>query len=158
MKGIKFDRTQLEGLYQDVIHKGTYLGAQDALAEYALYTATDPGGVLKKMKDSGFQGVGKLAESLGDQMDAAKKSREAPGNAAGGLVTGVGGGMAQINPAAGEGLASVGRGERILPAGAGGGASISLTVNGIGGQDLANYLKEKVAQGVHEYKRREKFT
>lgn len=158
MKGIKFDRTQLEGLYQDVIHKGTYLGAQDALAEYALYTATDPGGVLKRMKDSGFQGVGKLADSLSEQMDTAKQERAA-GNAAGGLVTGVAGGMAQISAAAGEGLASVGRGERILPAGAGGGgASVSLTVNGIGGQDLANFLKEKVNQGIHEYKRREKFT
>ena len=157
MKGIKFDRTQLEGLYQDVIHKGTYLGAQDALAEYALYTATDPGGVLKRMKDSGFQGVGKLATTLEGQMDDAKKSREAP-HAAGGLVTGISGGMAQISPAAGEGLTSIGRGERILPAGAGGGASISLTVNGIGGQDLANFLKEKINQGIHEYKRKEKFT
>jgi hypothetical protein len=157
MKGIKFDRTQLEGLYQDVIHKGTYLGAQDALAEYALYTASDPSGVLKKMKDSGFQGVGKLATTLEGQMDEAKKSRT-PGHAAGGLVTGISGGMAQISPAAGEGLASIGRGERILPAGGGGGASISLTVNGIGGQDLANFLKEKVNQGIHEYKRREKFT
>ncbi len=158
MKGIKFDRTQLEGLYQDVIHKGTYLGAQDALAEYALYTATDPGGVLKRMKDSGFQGVGKLANSLEDQMETAKKER-AGANAAGGLVTGVAGGMAQISPAAGEGLASVGRGERILPAGAGGGGiSVPVTVNGIGGQDLANYIKEKVNQGIREYKYREKFT
>jgi len=159
MKGIKFDRTQLEGLYQDVIHKGTYLGAQDALAEYALYTASDPSGVLKKMKDSGFQGVGKLATTLEGQMDDAKKAREAP-HAAGGLVTGISGGMAQISPAAGEGLTSIGRGERILPAGAGGGggASISLTVNGLGGQDLANFLKEKITQGIHEYKRREKFT
>jgi hypothetical protein len=79
------------------------------------------------------------------------------GNAAGGLVTGISGGMAQVSPAAGEGLASVGRGERILPAG-GGSASIAIHVNGIGGQDLANFLKEKVNQGIHEYKRREKFT
>lgn len=156
MKGIKFDRTQLEGLYGDVIHKGVHLGAQDALAEYALYTASDPGGVLKRMKDSGFEGVVKSAELLGNQMETAKK--EATANAAGGLVTGVAGGMAQISPAAGEGLASVGRGERILPAGAGGGSSIAITVNGIGGQDLANFLKEKVNQGIHEYKRREKFT
>jgi hypothetical protein len=157
MKGIKFDRTQLEGLYGDVIHKGVHLGAQDALAEYALYTASDPGGVLKRMKDSGFEGVAKSAELLGNQMETAKK--EATANAAGGLVTGISGGMAQISPAAGEGLASVGRGERILPAGAGGGgASISINVNGLGGQDLANFLKEKVNQGIHEYKRREKFT
>jgi hypothetical protein len=158
MKGVKFDRTQLEGLYQDVIHKGTYLGAQDALAEYALYTAPDPSGVLNRMKDSGFQGVEKLGVSLGDQMDTAKEARE-QSHAAGGLVTGISGGVAQISPASGEGLTSIGRGERILPAGAGGGgSSIAITVNGIGGQDLANFLKEKVNQGIHEYKRREKFT
>ena len=40
----------------------------------------------------------------------------------------------------------------------GGGASISLSVNGLGGQDLANYLKEKINQGIREYKYREKFT
>jgi hypothetical protein len=67
--------------------------------------------------------------------------------------------VAQISPASGEGLTSIGRGETILPAGAGGGgSSIAITVNGIGGQDLANFLKEKVNQGIHEYKRREKFT
>jgi hypothetical protein len=157
MKGIKFDRTQLEGLYQNVIHKGTYLGAQDALAEYALYTATDPSGVLKRMKDSGFEGVGKLADTLGDQMENAKNERAA-GHAAGGLVTGINGGMAQISPAPGEGLASIGRGERILPAGAGGGASVALSVNGIGGADLGNFLRVEVGKLITEYKRREKFT
>ena len=156
MKGIKFDRTQLEGLYKDVIHKGTYLGAQDALAEYALYTATDPSGVLKRMKDSGFQGMDKLADTLEGQMDDAKNARAA-GNAAGGLVTGISGGMANVSPAPGEGLASVGRGERILPAGAGG-ASVALSVNGIGGADLGNFLREEVGKLITEYKRREKFT
>ena len=111
------------------------------------------------MKESGFQGVPKLADTLEKQMDEAKKARGPKPNAAGGLVTGISGGMAQVSPAPGEGLASVGRGERILPAGAGGGgASIAISVNGLGGQDLANFLKEKVNQGVHEYKRREKFT
>ena len=36
MKGIKFDRTQLEGLYKDVIHKGTYLGGSGRLGRVRL--------------------------------------------------------------------------------------------------------------------------
>jgi hypothetical protein len=154
-KGIKLDKPQLEGEITNAIHSGTYLGAQDALAEYALYTATNPAKVLQNMKGSGFKGMSGLAGSLEGQMDAAKNLSK---NAAGGVVTSVTGGMAQVNPAPGEGLASIGRGEKILPAGANGGGSITLNVNGIGGADLANFLKEKVTQGVHEYKRREKFT
>jgi len=83
---------------------------------------------------------------------------KASANASGGIVSGIANGMANVVAAPGEGLASIGKGERIVPAGKGGGApQINLTVQGIGGQDLANLLKEKIAQGIFEYKRREKF-
>ena len=160
MKGIKLDKVQLKGEYQEVIYKG----AQRALFEYALYTSQNPADTLKKMKDSGFGGLGAMAEDFQKQQDQAAANRQstlvghANANAAGGVVTGINGGLANVNPAPGEGLASIGRGERILPAGAGGGAGdIHIHVDGIGGADLANFLKVKVAQGVHEYKRREKF-
>ena len=39
-----------------------------------------------------------------------------PGHASGGIVTGIIGGRAQVQAAPGEGLASIGVGERILPA------------------------------------------
>jgi hypothetical protein len=83
---------------------------------------------------------------------------QAAANASGGIVSGIANGMANVVPAPGEGLASIGKGERIVPAGKGGGTpQINLTVQGIGGQDLANFLREKIAQGIYEYKRREKF-
>lgn len=55
-------------------------------------------------------------------------------HADGGVVTGVSGGMAQVSAAPGEGLASVGPGETILPAsqsggGGGGNVTINATVN-----------------------------
>lgn len=160
MKGIKLDKTQLTGDVQEVIHKGTHLGAQDALFEYALYTSTNPADTLKKMKASGFEGLATSAKSFEDQQAkaAAGGSETLIGNADGGIVTGVSGGFANVNPAPGEGLASIGRGERILPAGAGGGGDVHLHVNGLGGADLANFLKGQIAQGIHEYKRREKFS
>lgn len=160
MKGIKLDRVQLTGDYQDVIHKGTADGARDALFEYALYTSQNPAATLKNMRDSGFGGLGNLADSFEAQQKKAREQSQDTllGNAAGGVVTGVSGGIANVNPAPGEGLASIGRGERIVPAGTGGVGDIHIHVDGIGGADLANYLKAKVAQGVYEYKRREKFT
>jgi hypothetical protein len=159
VKGIKLDKTQLNGDYQDVIHKGTHLGAQDALFEYALYTSTNPAETLSRMKASGFGGVNTLASAFEDQQKNARESGNAAllPNAAGGVVTGINGGFATVNPAPGEGLASVGRGERIVPAG-GGGGEIHLHVDGIGGADLANFLKGKIAQGIYEYKRREKLS
>jgi hypothetical protein len=167
IKGIKLDKPQLTGDIQNVIHKGTHLGAQDALFEYALYTSTDPADTLKKMKASGFEGLDTSAKSFEDQQ--AKRANEnlpnllnpVPANAEGGIVTGISGGFANVNPAPGEGFASIGRGERILPAGAGtggGGGEVHLHVNGLGGADLANFLKGQIAQGIHEYKRREKFS
>ena len=163
MKGVKLDKVQLNGEYQDVIHKGTADGARDALFEYALYTSSNPAATLKKMKASGFGGLDKLADTFEDQQKSKTGEKlinvDRGPHAAGGIVTDVGGGLANVSPAPGEGLASIGRGERIVPAGGGGagGGGIHIHVNGIGGQDLANYLSTKIAQGVHEYKRREKF-
>ena len=161
MKGIKLDKTQLAGDVQDTLHKGTYLGAKDALFEYALYTSTDPAGLLKKMSDSGFEGLD--TKAAGFASDQAKRVGEGKGtlipHASGGVVTGISGGFANVSPAPGEGLTSIGRGEKIVPAGGGGGGGdVHLHVNGIGGADLANYLKGQIAQGIHEYKRREKFS
>jgi hypothetical protein len=157
VKGIKLDKTQLTGDIQQTIYKG----AQEALFEYALYTSTNPADTLKKMKASGFTGMDSLTSGFEKQQADAKAAGRPTlgGNAAGGVVTGVSGGLANVNPAPGEGLASIGRGERIVPAGAGrGGGDVHLHVDGLGGADLANFLKGEIARGIHEYKRREKFS
>jgi hypothetical protein len=151
-KGIKIDRGQLEGEIKKSISGGVLEGAREALFEYAMYTSTDPAAMLGRMQRSGT-GIGGMAKAFDEN---AANSAFLGKNAAGGFVSGVSNGIANVNPAPGEGLASVGKGERIIPAG-GGGSQIVLNVNGLGGADLANYLKEKIAQGVYEYKRREKF-
>ena len=71
-------------------------------------------------------------------------------------MTGIANGMAMV-AAHGEGLASVGRGERIVPAGGGGnGGGVQINVNGIGGQDLARLIHGRVVEGIREFKRRER--
>jgi hypothetical protein len=84
------------------------------------------------------------------------------------MVTGIANGLAVVAPT-GEGLAAVGPGEQILPAGAGKGKSstpapqggpttFQINVNGVGAQDLKKIIEQKVNEGIYEYKRREKFT
>ena len=58
-------------------------------------------------------GVNSLA---GAASNAAHGGGSLPGHASGGIVTGIIGGRAQVQAAPGEGLASIGVGERILPA------------------------------------------
>lgn len=149
-KGIKLSKTQLEGEYKKVIRDGALDAIRTGMFEYAMYTSADPTKILDQIKKTGLPEIGALGEDY--------KKSQATANASGGLVTGISGGMAQISPAPGEGLASIGRGERIVPAGGGSGASINVNVNGIGGADLANLIRGKVAEGIYEYKRREKLT
>lgn len=158
-KGIRLEQSWMDSKYKEVIEKGALEAIRKGLFEYALYTAADPQKVIDQMKGSGFEEVGKMATAYADDAAHANFLKKVSGNAQGGIVTSVGGGLAKIEAAPGEGLASIGPGERILPAGAGGGAGgVTVNVNGIGGADLANYLKGKIADAIYEYKRREKFT
>jgi predicted DNA-binding transcriptional regulator len=157
-KGIKLDKSFLEGPYKDVIEKGALEALRKGLFEYAMYTAEDPAKFLENISKSGFEEVGKLADAFKDNPNQSLLQK----NATGGIVTSVNGGIAQIKQLPpGEGLASIGPGERIIPAGGGGGGpggGVTVNVNGIGGADLANYLKAKIADAIYEYKRKEKFT
>lgn len=146
--GIRINKSHLGTDVEPVIKKGVLEGVREALFEQAVYSSSNPTALLERMKNSGFGGVGSLAS--GYQM---------PAHDTGGAVTGVANGKAVFAPP-GEGLTSIGPGERIVPSNAGGGGSagaIHLHVNGLGGADLAAYLKGKVAEGVYEYKRKEKF-
>jgi hypothetical protein len=146
-RGIVIDKSHLSGPVQEAIRKGTLEAFREALFEQAIYSSSDPSATLKRMQDSGLGNVSNMAD---------KYETEVLGkNAVGGQVVGIASGKAVI-AAPGEGLASVGRGEKITPAGSGGGSSINLNVNGIGGADLANFLKKKMNEAIYEYKRREK--
>jgi len=152
-KGIKLNQSWMDTKYKDVIEKGALEAIRKGLTEYAVYTAEDPQKILDRMKASGFTEVQDLAKKYEDD-----RARRLAGNAQGGLVTSIGGGLARVEAAPGEGLASIGPGERILPRGGGGGGNVVVNVNGIGGADLGNYLRAKVADAIYEYKRKEKFT
>ena len=155
LRGILIDKNQLSGDFKNAIKGGTLDSLRTALAEYAMYSSDDPAKVLQNMKDSGLGAVVGQAEAIEKaREDAGKPPLKA--NASGGMVTGVAGGRAVI-AAQGEGLASVGKGERIVPPGGRGGGGVVVNVNGIGGADLANLLQKKIAEGIYEYKRREKF-
>lgn len=135
-----------------------------ALFEFYMYSATDRSTLLSAMKAGGVSSPGQMAPYFaGKSLDsgsttgavAGLAAGEARPNASGGMVTGIANGMAMV-ASHGEGLASVGRGERIVPAGGGGGHGVHVSVNGIGGQDLARMIEGKVVDGIREYKRRER--
>jgi len=160
VKGIKIDKSMtIEQHFKKAIEEGSLAAIRKGLFEYAMYSSNDPAKLIERMQKSGFAEVGQMATAFKDDVKNADFLKP---NAEGGVVTSVSGGIAQVQKIPmGEGLASIGKGERILPAGAGaggGGGNVQVNVNGIGGQDLANYLKVKVAEAIYEYKRREKFT
>lgn len=149
MDKFKMDTGFLNGGYSKAVEGSVLAAVRTALFEYYMYKDLDQQQVVEGALAAGS------ARSFAQQYS--NMSTLQP-NAAGGVVTGVGGGLATVTAAAGEGLASVGRGERIVPSGGGGSGGIHLHVNGLGGADLANFLRGKMNEAIYEYKRREKFS
>lgn len=153
----QFDRSFLKGDFSRTMEESVLSAVRQALFEYYLYSeVTDRKSVLDYMGATGMSPT-EFSKNLGSSGKTAGDFTKLDANAEGGLVTGVGGGLATVRAAAGEGLASVGRGERIMPAGAGGSPSVNISVQGIGGNDLAKVIEAKVIDGIAEYKRRERF-
>jgi tape measure domain-containing protein len=73
-----------------------------------------------------------------------------PANASGGEVVGVSGGRAVV-AAPGEGLASIGKGERIVPAGGSGGVNLNITINGSVTQDVMGELESRLSTLLERY-------
>jgi hypothetical protein len=131
-----------------------------ALYEYFMYSGSDRGRVARAFGGSPSAGAlsgltGQMAAGKGADAVLSGMAVSAKANASGGTVTGISNGLAVV-AAHGEGLASVGKGERIVPAGGGTEGGLTINVNGIGGQDLARLIQGKVVEGIREYKRRER--
>ena len=166
MDKFKMDTSFLNGHYSKAVETSVLKAVRVALFEYYMYKDLKQQAVVGAMKSGGLT-ASTIGAAVSNQAinndkygaDALSALSTRPANAAGGLVTGINGGLATVTAAAGEGLASVGAGERIVPKGgsAGGGTNVNISVNGIGGADLARYLETKVADGIYEYKKREKF-
>lgn len=161
----KFSNSFLRGDYKRTMEEIMLDSIRQGLFEYFMYSQMDPAEVAKFMGEEGMTAK-EFSERVGKEAEEGRTPKdftgldyvEADKNAAGGLVTSVNGGLAMVRAAAGEGLASIGPGERILPAGGGrGGDQFNISVNGIGGNDLARFLHVKVADGIAEYKRRQRF-
>jgi hypothetical protein len=161
MDKFKMDTGFLSGPYSKAVETSVLSAMRTALFEYYMYkdlNQKDVTSAMNGMSPRAFSqsfSTGALQGTTGqDTLNTLKP------HADGGMVTGVSNGMAMVTAAAGEGLASVGRGERIIPAKSGGapGGNITVNVNGIGGSDLAKVIEAKVIDGIYEYKRRERFT
>lgn len=160
--GIKIDPTTAKEMASES-EKAMLSALRIALFEFYLYSGTDRGAMLGAMAKGNvsdpravaqlFSGGSMAGGSTHSGLGAIAEVGKATANAAGGVVTGIANGMA-IVAARGEGLASVGRGEKIVPAGGGGG--VNVMVNGVGGRDLANLIESKVIEGIRDYKRRER--
>lgn len=157
----KMDTGFLNGPYSKAMEGSVLAAVRTALFEYYLYKDLNQQEVLSAMSAGGMTGRSmSSAMSQWQQNNGYGSPIEAlRPNATGGVVTTVENGVARVTAAAGEGLASVGKGERIVPANTGGGKTLfQINVSGVGGQDLARIIEAKVIDGVHEYKRRERFS
>jgi hypothetical protein len=158
---VKFDKSFLKSDLQRSMEQATLDAVRKALFEYYMYSAIEDRSKVADYLAKGGGDIGTFATDVGAAAKSGKLVTDVlAANQAGGMVTGIRGGLAQVTASAGEGLASVGRGERIVPAGGApaGGTSIVIPVNGIGGEDLAKVIRAKVIDGITEYKRRERFT
>ena len=101
-------------LFGASIHAVAQQVAPLATGMWDLYHAASAIGSLGKAAGSAIEsGVNSLA---GAAANAIHGGGSLPGHASGGIVTSIHAGRAQVQPAPGEGLASIGVGERILPA------------------------------------------
>jgi hypothetical protein len=162
MDRFKMDTGFLNGPYSKALEGSVLAAVRTALFEYYLYKDIDQQSMLSAMSAGGMTGRSMSSamsqwQQGGGTGNPLEAIQSAP-HAAGGMVTGINGGLAMVTAAAGEGLTSIGKGERIVPAGGGGNTTFQINVSGVGGQDLARIIEAKVVDGVHEYKRREKFS
>jgi hypothetical protein len=174
VRGIKLDKPFLQNNIKKVFRDATYEAASDALTDYYLMSESkmsakavadavkkgiNPGAFIRAQLRAGkdFKTVtaalsagGAPAGKAGGKNPAAT----APAKAAGGVVGAIRDGMAILHPAPGEGLTSIGRGEKIEPAGRGGGRGggaqvIELRLKG----DLARIIDARSHNAIAEHER-----
>lgn len=158
-KGIVLNQPFMTNKLGVVVEDSVLRALKKALFEFYMYSKLEPGEVGKMMQagvnpaDIGAKLVAGMGTPGATLETVARGMQTVPPNAAGGVVTGVAGGMAQITrPAAGEGLASLGPGEGIVPRG-GGTVRVALELRG----DLGRIIRAEASDMVYESKGRERF-
>lgn len=158
-KGVKIDPSTINGPLSDEMAKSVYEGASRALFEYYMYSSLNQTSVSAAMSKgiSPAAIAQSMTNTTGATPSAALANLMSP-NAEGGVVSGIANGMARVSrfpPApAGEGWASVGRGEKIMPAGAGGGTTkVELELKG----DFRRFINARIVEGAAAHDRNKRF-
>ena len=152
-KEVTATKQKFEQNAKPAIKDATLDALRTALWEFALLTQFDKvSGWAKDFAAGGGTGgleeVGRIVRQSPEySAKTGTKVEEAPPKAAGGLVTGIGpNGIAITRPAPGEGLTSIGVGERIVPAGGGGGGSQTIVLELRG--DLGRLIEAKAQDTI----------
>lgn len=156
-KGIKINKTFLKDVFWTNGHDSVLEATREALFEYFLYSKMDPGDVAMGLKDGSFTAktFGAQASSYAkDTGTPAMLSEQLKGHAKGGVIP---------QPKSPDSIFVAAKpGETILPKGAGQGDQANLTipisVNGPGGQELANMMRSAAIDVVQQWQRKQKYT
>lgn len=157
--GVKLAPTTVAGPLKDAMAESVYEGTAKALFEYFMYSGLDRTQVTNAMMN-GMDGKGVAGAVMSGAAQGMNASTalaggvvQAPGHAMGGTVTGILNGMATVQrPAPGEGWASIGAGETILPAGASGGGGATRVLLELKG-DLKRFVDARVVEGAAAHDR-----
>jgi len=151
-RDVKLDKSFVNNELGPMVEKSVLEAVRVALVEYSLYKDMSAAQIQTQAAGPGFN-----AKTFGSDL-LNKVATPMTAHAEGGFVVGQNpdGSAKVLKAPAGEMPTSIGPGETIAPSGAGGGGTnISVTVNGIGGNDLANMVKVAATNAIYEYKRRE---
>jgi hypothetical protein len=160
-RGVVLNQSFLDNKFGTVLHDNVLKALRTAIFEYWMYSELDKEDAAEWLQKGGMpgdfgKGVVEGATKPGGEI-AIPELTTAKANAAGGVVSGIAGGMAVVQrPAPGEGFASIGKGEGITPAGGGGGGVVRVKLEL--SQDLKRVIRAESADTIYEGKRRERFT
>jgi hypothetical protein len=154
IKGIKINKSFLDNQIGKVIEDSTLKSLRTALLEQALFmiATTDPEKLKGWTADMGASAADVFKATVKRVGEIAPTGFESLAKTAtGGLVTGVPGGVASImRPAPGEGLASVGVGETIVPRGGGGGQRVEVSIR-LDGDLTKKLIKAQASNAIVEH-------
>jgi hypothetical protein len=170
---VKFSSKFLKSDYKKTVHDAILDAMRTALFEYWMYSDLDREKVSGLMRDKGMS-VGSFSGAFSEKLKTGKdlfrlegggtaeEGKAAVPRQHGGLVTHVRDGMAVVRPPPpGEGFTAIGPGEQIMPAyargrggGAGGATNVHITLD----PNARQLIRAQVADGIYEYKQRERNT
>lgn len=144
--------------YQSATTDSTLKAIRTALFEYYMYSNTDRNMLSLGLKNGTINPATFGASMIGGVQATGSTDASVAGmvgNARGGVVTGIAGDMASVTrfpPAPpGEGWAAVGQGEKITPAGRGGGGPMKVELELKG--DLKRFIQARVVEGTAQFER-----